>query len=310
MSNLNSPDTESKYNRNWFKQRAFNSLKRIGEDRWDYSDSLLLYVDTQSQEEYEKIQTEGNPYNELVTVPEEKYLTEIADEIMSRLPNEFEYIDLGPGTAGKEKFIFEAAKKQSKKIIYSPVDISKYYLEQSKKYATEYGLDIRPLQCSFEELSEKLEKEDDNIPRFISLLGLTFSNFEPLEILKILKKIARENGFIFINSQIRERTNITKLVDTYHADIKTIIKSKISFLGLNESDYTNLETDNGIRLWFTVANPTKELKEKGVKPGDKFLVFQSLRPTIEILKTDLDSSGMSYAMFDTGSSFIGILLRT
>lgn len=240
MKNNELPSLKSvDYNLKWFEQRAIDGLERIDENTWDFSDSLLLYGNTQSEEAYEQIQSEGNPYNELITNPEEKYLQEIADKIVESLPKEFEYIDLGPGTAGKEKFIFEATKKQNKRIVYRPVDISAYYLEKSRKFAEEYGLEIKPIHSSFEELPEILKKEMSKTAKYVSL-GLTFSNFNPQKILNLLKLIAGEKGFIFIN----------------------------------------------------------------------FLVFQSLRPSKEKLLQDLEMSGLDYEIFDTGSSFVGTLLKT
>lgn len=219
------------------------------------------------------LQSDGNDYNALVTKPEEKYLQDIAQEIVKRLPEKFEFIDLGPGTAGKEKYIFEAAKKFGKKIVYRPVDISKYYLDKSKKYAEIYELEIKPLNCSFEELPDILKDDQNENQRFVSL-GLTVSNFDPKSILTLLKSIAGNNGQIFINSQIRGRLDMERLKKIY-----------------------------------SIVNVPERLARLGVKSGDKFLVFQSLRPTLDELKKQLDDSGMSYELFDTGSSFVGTLLR-
>ncbi len=60
------------------------------------------------------LQREDDPYAKLITEPERAYLQSIADDIVAELPDGFEYIDLGPGTAHKEQFIFDAARKAGK----------------------------------------------------------------------------------------------------------------------------------------------------------------------------------------------------
>jgi hypothetical protein len=308
---IQKPENEEveKYNRQWFIERAYNSIKPIRDGIWDFSDSLLLYL-PESESQYEEMQEGDNPYAEIITKPEEMYLKNVAETVVTQLPDEFEYIDLGPGTVGKERYIFEAAKKLDKKIIYRPVDISQYYLEKSRKYAIAYDIKTNPINCSFEELQNILELEKDGLPRFVSL-GLTFSNFNPQDLLKLLSGIAGKKGFIFINSQIRDRVDITKLTEIYNEDAKVMGANKLKLLGIDTDDQ-NLEmlTDDSVKVWFTLRNIPYRLAEMGVKAGDKFLVFQSLRPTKESLQKDLDESGLDYEQFDIGSSFIGTLLRT
>ncbi len=305
---------EGKYDREWFVERAFNSIKKIeqrdGVGIWDFSDSLLLYI-PESESQYEEIQTGESPYAEIITKPEDEYLRNIAEQLVVELPDEFEYIDLGPGTAGKERYIFEEASRQGKKIIYRPVDISKYYLEKAAESARlKFDLETKPLNCSFEELEQILNKENNTVQRFVSL-GLTFSNFGSQEILKLLSGIAGKKGFIFINSQIRNRVDMTKLTAIYNEDAKVMGINKLKLLGVNtENENLEMVTDDSVKVWYTIKNVPERLAKMGVKRGDKFLVFQSLRPSQESLKEDLDKSGLEYEQLDTGSSFVGTLLKT
>jgi len=93
----------SKYDTEWFKKRAFDSLVPLAPHVWDYSDSLLLYISS-GVEKYESLQEEDTPYFRLVTKPEREYLQSIAKDACEMLPNGFDYIDLGPGTEHKEQF--------------------------------------------------------------------------------------------------------------------------------------------------------------------------------------------------------------
>ena len=292
-----------KYSLNWFRERAFLSLKKISDGVFDYSDSLLLYIPG-SDEEYEKVQHEGNPYHEMVTAPEQEYLQQIAKDVVARLPESFEYIDLGPGSEHKEQYVFDQLEEQGKKCVYRPVDISEKFLAMAVSHAEAQKITTKPIRASFEELPSVLQKSDK--PRFVSL-GFTYSNYKPQEILKLLADVADSDGYVFINSQIRERVDIGRLAEIYGEDVLSIAKLKL--LGLDaEVDIEDLHANEDIQMWCTLKKVTPRLAEMGLKIGDKILLFQSLRPSMEKLKRDLDEAGFgNYTMFDIGESFVGVL---
>lgn len=296
-----------KYSLDWFEERAFSSLKKISDGVFDYSDSLLLYIPG-SDEEYEKIQNEGNPYHELITAPERKYLQQIMKDVVARLPENFEYIDLGPGSEHKEQYAFDQILVQGKKCVYRPVDISEKFLAKAAEYAEEQGIPTEPVRASFEELPNVLQKSE--VPRFVSL-GLTYSNYDPQEILKLLADIAGSNGYVFIGAQIRERIDVKRLVEIYAKDVLSIATAKLKLLGLDaKTDVEDLHTDESIQMWCTLKKATPRLTEMGLKAGDKVLLFQSLRPSMDELKRDLDEAGFSsYTTFDIGESFVDVLLK-
>lgn len=291
----------------WFKRRAFESLKKIDDDTWDYSDSLLAYVPT-GAEAYEDLQEDTTSYFHLVTKPEREYLQSIADEIADMLPDHFEYVDLGPGTEHKEQFFFDALVKKNKTFTYIPVDISDYFLSLAHKYASEQNIPTRPIQASFEELAEKLGETKN--PRFVSL-GLTFSNYDPDIIINLLKDIAGPNGFIFINAQMRDRTDLPELQKFYQEEAIPIFDAKIKLLDLDrEKDITPYLADDCIKIWCKVAHPNEKLQEIGVKSNDSLLVLQTLRYTKESLEETLQATGSEYTLLDKDSSFIATVLRT
>jgi hypothetical protein len=294
------------YTKEWFQNRAINSLEKIDEGLWDYSDPLFQY-ESQGADVYESIQEEDTLYSQLVTKPEREYLQEIAPDIVSELPNGFEYIDLGPGTEHKEQFIFDSAKKQNKYFTYTPVDINDHFLEQSDSYALKQGVRTNPLRLSFEELPEKLSKSSTQC--FVSL-GLTFSNSHPEKILNLLKSIAGDEGYAFINAQIRERTDMEALLRAYSGDTYKAFDPKMQLLGIDpEKDILERETDDGIRVWYAIKNSNEILNSKGIKKGDKLLVFQSLRYSKETLEKEISEVFPKYTLYDTGKSFIGSLCR-
>lgn len=298
--------SEEKYNKEWFKKRALGSLKKISEHTWDYSDSLLLYISS-GVEKYEQLQEGDTSYFQLVTKPEREYLKSIAKNVVEGLPAYFEYIDLGPGTEHKEQFFFDELKRQNKKFIYIPVDISEEYLALAKENAQKQGIETKPLKAAFEEVAGILG--ESNIPRFVNI-GLTFSNYEPAIIFDLLKNIAGKDGYMFINTQMRDRVDMKMLHDAYVEDAVTLADDKLNLIGLDPlKDVTPREVDDGFRVWCSVINSNKELENVGIQTGDKLLVFQSIRYTLEQLESELLKTGMHYKLFDTGQSFVAVLIR-
>lgn len=294
------------YNHEWFRERALKTIKKISEGVWDYSDSLLLYTPG-GELEYETIQHGDDPYAELITKPERVYLQKIASDIVRELPDGFDFIDLGPGTNHKEQFIFDAAKTQHKTFSYVPVDISAHYLKLAAKYASDQNIPVSPVQSSFENLPATLQGKN---PRFVSL-GLTFTNYNPPEILTLLKNIAGAGGYIFIDAQIRDRVDIQKISEVYARDVRAVADSKITLLGLDpQKDVASRESDDQIKMWYTLSQVTPELEALGVKPGDRLFMFQSLRYTKEAFESALQATELEYTLYDTNDAFIGALLKT
>ncbi len=305
MKNLKQEPTP--YTKEWLRERAFNSLEKIEEGVWDFSDSLLLY-NPEGAEEYASLQEADTPYSQMVTNPEKEYLKEIASNIVDELPNQFEYIDLGPGTEHKEQFFFDAAKEQKKEFLYTPVDINEDFLKLSSAYVSSQGIGTNPVRASFEELPERLGESE--MSRFVSL-GFTFPNYAPEKILRLLQSIAAKNGQAFISVQICDRVDMEGLKNAYSGDMYKLIDLKLYLLGLNgETDILSRETDCGVQVWYTLKNSNKKLEAKGIFSGDKLLVLQSLRYDKEQLEKEIQEVFAEYTLYDTGKSFIGALLKT
>lgn len=294
-----------KYNHEWFKERAIKSIKQISNGVWDFTDSLLIYIGSGDQV-YEQLQEVDTLYFRLVTKPEHEYLQQVAKNIADILPNNFEYIDLGPGTEHKEQFLFDELKRQNKSFTYVPVDISDYFLDMAESHATNQGIPARKMKASFEELPELLGKPA--VPRFVSL-GLTFSNYVPKEILELLKNIAGPNGYFFINSQMRDRVDMIALQKVYQEDAVRLVDDKVRLIGLDPiQDITPRLADDGFRVSCFILKNNQILESIGIKNGDQLIVFQSLRYTKGSLEKELKN--FDYELLDTGSSFISALIKT
>ena len=296
------------YDHAWYRDRAFKSLRQIGKGVWDFSDSLLLFYSEESEDDYEIIQQGDNPYFQLVTKPEREFLEAIAEAIARELPEDFDYVDLGPGTEHKEQYIFDALKARNKHFVYKPVDISKKFLNLAAAHARSQGLTVEPVHATFEELSRKLSPS--HRPRFVSL-GLTYGNYHPSEALAMLKDISGHNGMAFVDSQLRERVNIDAIAAIYEADVYKIAEPKVKLLGLDpKRDVAQHLCDDGIRAWVVLKNSFPQLMRVGIKSGARLMVLQSLRPTLESFERDISSKFASHILLDVGGPFAGAILKS
>lgn len=297
--------SQEKYNSEWFRRKALDSLEKIENNYWDYSDSLLLYS-PEGQSAYETAQDEDSPYFKMVTKDEHEHLLHIAKDVTDNLPEEFEWIDLGPGTENKESYFLKEFKNSDKSFSYIPVDISSYFLGTAEEEAKRFGIRVEPLQVSFEELPDQLGIS--NIPRFVSLLGLTFSNYEPSKMLDLLFKIAGKGGYILMDTQLSERVDLQELKSVYQKYVAPACDKKIHLLGLDpQNDVSERIADEHIFITCILKNLTKILENKGLKVGDRIKVFQSIRKTKTSFEEDL--RGLDYTIFDTGNSFISSFIR-
>ncbi len=289
----------------WFKTRAINSIKPMHSGSWDFSDSLLLYA-PKAIAIYEEIQKDGMPYYDLITKPETEFISKTADEIARELPATSYYIDLGPGTEHKERFFFQSLQAHSKSFIYFPVDISRHILDGAEAFAHTFNITTNPILAPFEECGRYLP--NDGTYRFVSL-GLTFINYHMKDILNLLRNIIGVRGSCFITAHVRERVDIEKIKKLYVQDVQSIIEPKMHLLGLNPHDISNIQVNDKIEIWWTIKNPTPELTQKGIKNGDRILVLQSLRYSLDELKNEVPKVFKNYQLIDIGSSFVGFLLK-
>ena len=296
---------EGLYDDAWFRLRALASLKRINASSWDYSDSLLLYAPG-GDDEYEASQQSDTAYAWLITQPEQRYLQDVAGKMAAALPDYFEYVDLGPGTAHKEYYLFDALQAAGKEFVYRPVDISPAYLEAAASSAAGRGIAVQPILSPFEDLATKLETGER--PRFVSL-GLTYSNYPPETILSMLAAIAGPGGYAFVEVQLRERVDMAAITNAYQRDIATLSSLKLALLGIeHEGDVESYVCDDAVRMWAVLRNIPPQLEAVGVKRGDKLMTFMSLRPTLEQFEADIVKHFRSYELLDAEQPFVGALI--
>ena len=166
------------------------------------------------------------------------------------------------------------------------------------------NLKADPLLCSFEELPDILTKGD--APRFVSL-GLTVINYHPDEILPLMKKIAGEDGYVFVNIQVRERLDMEELRKCYVDFAEGFFNQKMKLIGIAPEDI-QIIPDDKITMSGVLKKSNPIVEKKDVRVGDKIIVSRSLRHTEEYFTQQVVKYFRNYRKFDTGDSYIGYLL--
>lgn len=298
--------TEDSYDLEWFKNRAKSSVHKMKEGIVDYSDMVLVYLPTSGQE-YEQQQETGTLYHKHITAPEHKFVAGIASDLAKSLPPEFEFIDLGPGSEHKEKYLFDELNKLGKKFVYRPVDINAKFLSLANDYAKQQSIPVSPLLCCFEDLHLALGKT--TIPRFFSL-GLTVVGYDPEVIFDLLKKMAGENAYIYISIQLRDRVDMEVIRKAYEECVEGFFDDKFRLIGLDPTKDVQLDAvDDGVRVWYKLLNSNEELEKKNIMQGDRMLVAQSLRHTKEHFVKKVSEHFENFQVFDIDSTFLGVLLK-
>ena len=291
----------------WFLNRAKESLIKIKEGEWDFSDSALFWTD-EVVKKYEDAQTvEQDNYKKHVTDKETIYLKRITPTLISRLSQKINYIDLGPGTENKQDYFIDEIKSQNKELVYTPVDINARIVDAVSLHISKKGINVFPVHSSFEDMEQFIK--DKTTPRFISL-GLTFLNFKIDDILGIFKASLNTNGVAFINTQPREKVkDLEELKKAYSgAHVIEMYNQKLKLIGLEiNENIGDIEVTDEVKIYFNVKNPTEKAVELGIKSGDRIFVFQSMRYPIEILKSKLEGQ-FDCEYFDTEEEYLAVLL--
>lgn len=309
-------ETKMQVDKGWITERLISTIRKRVDNQgefWDFSDTLPMYLISSLvntiNDVYKQVQADQSLYNNLVTIPEKQFLESIAKSLVEALPQEFVYIDLGPGTERKENIFFDEIKKQRKKIIYVPVDMNQEYLSQATENARQQGIEVYPIQSSFEDLPKVLKEKFRGDYTFVSMFGLTFGNYFSQDILDLLFKINGNNGFAFVTSQLKKYVSFEDLRNIYSGifTIEFMLK-KLELLGVDlNSDIEEVEVTDEVKVWCKIKKVNKELAGLGIKAGDRFLIFQSIRHTEESWREIL--SGLNHLDFNIGNSFIGGLIK-
>jgi len=295
-----------KFSEQWFLKEAIKNVKQLKKDVWDFSSSAMIY-NPGGAEIYAELGRTA--YSKTIHDEEFLLIKSIASQIIKGLPDSFSYIDLGPGSGEKSVLLLEACKYECKRIDYIPVDVSKFLPDKAVKTVRKAGFISKPKLATFEELPNDKEFLNSLRPeRFVSF-GLTYINYEPSEIHKLLKKLMGPRGQSFITVQLGDRIDLEKTKKLYRIPAnEKIFLAKLKLLDINKTDIKNFEITNEIKVFVILKKVPNILGIKGIKKGDKILVWKTFRPTLENF-VSIISRDFRYVLYDKGLEFVTAVLK-
>jgi len=169
--------------------------KEPNRDRWLLSEPQLLYLAREQSQTYLKALSSkhysSSFHSETVSLVQSHVKQIVGNQ------KKLSLVDLGPGFPDKAVPIASNCKRYGVDFEYLPVDVSEIFLQIAKDEMSQYTDNIRPVQLGFDELS-KLQSPGNALV----MIGLSFMNFDPKEILPVLKNVAGSDGRALVASEI------------------------------------------------------------------------------------------------------------
>jgi hypothetical protein len=216
-----------------FFQETLKYLKQSSFDSKSYEliEPHLLYLSEEQSQGYLQAMDDksysGSFHNAIVEIIN-THLPEIFSDKLSGVS----LIDLGPGFPDKTIPIADFLKNQKTDFYYYPVDISPTYLELAERTIRKSTPHVFPIHCRFEEIEHHLPKPVHGRENFV-MIGLTFMNFQPEVIFKLLKSTVMNQGHVILATELITDTNTTScIVENYrNKTIKEFAAGPICNLG-------------------------------------------------------------------------------
>lgn len=221
-------------------------------------------------------------------------------------------IDLGPGFPDKALPIAKHCVLLGKKLEYWPVDVSSLFLEVAAKEVSPYAKGVTPINARFEDLPTVLQRYSMGSSR-LAMLGLTFMNFKPHYILRILKSIAGPTGRALVATElIDSEASIAQVLERYCLnEARAVAFGPLKQLGISEDDCSYQVTfQNGrVEMSFAVNGLIPHgLESQGFCRGDRVLTAISYRYRSEQFADLMAAHFSSVEIFksETGKTAIAV----
>jgi dimethylhistidine N-methyltransferase len=148
-----------------------------------------LFYDAAGSELFEQITALPEYY---LTRTELRILRERSTEIAEALPPLASVIELGAGTAAKTTVLLRALRSRTEALTYLAMDISETALRQARARLAEAVPDVS-VRTHVRDYSSQ-ELPPSRPPRLVLYLGSSIGNFDPLDAVALLTRLARQLG--------------------------------------------------------------------------------------------------------------------
>lgn len=204
-------------------------------------------------------------YAQPVHAPIKSLFSEYRTDILSALVSPIDIIDLGPGFPDITLPLLDELVATNACARYVPVDISSDFLKISCEAVSRYEITCIPVNCFFEEFSQRLQGDELScLGSRLIIIGVTFLNYRPKEILPLLKGLCRPEDACMIAAQITDNTSRESLLRPYLSQgARQLNWAVIDALGIEPSaveyvvEFGNGRIEMGFRLLRSIETRTK-----------------------------------------------------
>ncbi len=260
----------------------------------------LLYLSEEQSDRY--LDAMNNPdYVNAFHSPTVQLIREHLDEILDDVTSEVSLIDLGPGFPDKSLPIAHEFQQRGIALDYYPVDISEPFLSIAAREMADFSRRTTPIHASFEECA-RLIAPHLRTEEILCMIGLTFMNFPPEEILPRLKEISAGRGQTLLASELVTKTNSTERILSHYRNAQTesVAFGPLKNLGFNPEAvrYEVAFNNSRVEMQFVVSNiPPDVQRRTSIHPGQRIVTAISYRYTHLELEQLLENTHSSHRTF-------------
>lgn len=273
-----------------FKSCRKTRYRKYGKTYWFDYPYHLYYEDEQSLAYLKMIEKEN--FSESLHSPVESLVRKYAHSIIGIDTRNVEFFDLGPGLPTKSIPLIKNMQNRKIPFRYIPVDISKSFLKIAEKEVKKYGVKSEGINCLFEELPNIITKKKNESITRIFLIGLTFNNYRPNQILYLLEKLSQENDFALIITEFYSKGKEESILLPYRdKDAENFNFLVLKIMGLKKDNFQYFANFNNNRIEMGFS-PTRKIKLDDIllTPNDRIVTAISYRYT----KTSLSKYILKY----------------
>lgn len=220
-----------------------------------------------------------NNFAETLHLPIEKLVEKYASSLVGNESNKIELYDLGPGLPTKTLPILRYMQERNISFKYIPVDISTSFLKVAIEEVKKIGIESEGINCLFEDLPSVIQKKTNPKITRIFLIGLTFNNYRPNQILNLLDSLCKPNDFALIITEFykkgKEESILLPYKDIYAENFNFLV---LKLMGLYKKDFTYFANFNNHRIEMGFK-PINEIQTDSIllKNTDKIITAISYR---------------------------------
>jgi uncharacterized SAM-dependent methyltransferase len=262
---------------------------------------LLYLSDEQSELYLDAMKSED--YSSSFHGPTVAILKANLDAIFADVGRAVSLIDLGPGYPDKSLPIVAFLKGRGIACTYVPVDISRKFLDLAAGTVAPLVERVCPVHAMFEACAGRIPPEIYRDSTYC-MIGLTFMNFPPDDLLPLLKRLARDRGRVIVATELLTAAKTPEVIlRSYRTDeARAVGFGPLEHLGLREGDvsYCPAFVNGRVELQYTLRRaPSGQTELLPLKAGHTVVTAVSYRYTRAELVAILERHFAAHRIFES-----------